>query len=121
FNWFYIDRNDIGYQHSCKCPQRAQGVDPYLPTLGDGTFDWQAFIPLSAQPADLNPPAGFLTSWNNKQAPQFKANDREFSYGPVYRNLMLAKRVQALVSAGHADRTDMIDAMEDAGTVDLRG
>ena len=34
FNWFYIDAHDIGYQHSCKCPQRAQGVDPYLPTLG---------------------------------------------------------------------------------------
>jgi hypothetical protein len=31
FNWFYLDRHDIGYQHSCKCPQRAQGIDPYLP------------------------------------------------------------------------------------------
>jgi hypothetical protein len=121
FNWLYIDQHDIGYQHSCKCPQRALGVDPYLPTLGDGQFDWQGFIPLTAQPFALNPPAGYLTSWNNKQAPQFGANDREFSYGPVYRNQMLAKRVEALIAAGNADRTDMIDAMEDAGTVDLRG
>ncbi len=121
FNWFFIDRRDIGYQHSCKCPQRAAGVDPYLPTLGDGSFDWRGFIPLSAQPFDLNPAAGFLTSWNNKQAPGFGANDREFSYGPVYRNQMLVKRVQAVIAAGPADRTDMIDAMEDAGTVDLRG
>jgi acyl-homoserine lactone acylase PvdQ len=121
FNWFYIDQHDIGYQHSCKCPQRAQGVDPYLPTLGDGQFDWQGFIPLSAQPFDLNPPKGYLTSWNNKQAPQFGANDREFSYGPVYRNQLLDKRIEAVIAAGNADRTDMIDAMEDAGTVDLRG
>jgi acyl-homoserine lactone acylase PvdQ len=121
FNWLYIDQRDIGYQHSCKCPQRAQGVDPYLPTLGDGQFDWQGFIPLSAQPFELNPAEGYITSWNNKQAPQFGANDREFSYGPVYRSKLLDKRVEAVIAAGSADRTDMIDAMEDAGTVDLRG
>ncbi|MEO7435758.1 MAG: penicillin acylase family protein, partial [Candidatus Binatia bacterium] len=121
FNWFYIDQRDIGYQHSCKCPQRAQGVDPYLPTLGDGQFDWQGFIPLAAQPFALNPAEGYLTSWNNKQAPGFAANDREFSYGPVYRSQMLDKRIEAVIAAGNADRTDMIDAMEDAGTVDLRG
>jgi hypothetical protein len=39
----------------------------------------------------------------------------------VYRSQLLDKRVKALVAAGNADRTDMIDAMEDAGTVDLRG
>jgi hypothetical protein len=22
FNWFYIDAEDIGYQHSCRCPKR---------------------------------------------------------------------------------------------------
>ncbi len=34
---------------------------------------------------------------------------------------MLDKRIEAVIAAGNADRTDMIDAMEDAGTVDLRG
>ncbi len=121
FNWFYIDAKDIGYQHSCKCPQRAQGVDPYLPVWGTGQWDWQGFIPFSAQPNDLNPPAGFLTSWNNKQAPQFKANDRQFSYGPVFRNLMLVKRIQSAIAAGPIDRADLVSAMEDAGTCDLRG
>ncbi len=121
FNWLYIDQHDIGYQHSCKCPQRAQGVDPYLPTLGDGQFDWQGFIPLAAQPFQLNPPEGYITSWNNTLAPPFGPHDREFSYGPVYRSQLLDQRVEALITAGNADRTDMIDAMEDAGTVDLRG
>lgn len=121
FNWFYVDQRDIGYQHSCKCPERAPGVDPYLPTLGDGTFDWRGYLPLAGQPHDVNPAKGYLTSWNNKQAPLFGANDREFSYGPVYRSQMLDRRVEALIAAGNADRTDVIDAMEDAGTVDLRG
>ena len=121
FNWFYVDGKDIGYQHSCKCPQRAPGVDPYLPVWGTGEWDWQGFIPLSAQPNDLNPPAGFLTSWNNKQAPQFRSNDRQFSYGPVFRSQMLDVRIRAAITAGPIDRADLVDAMGDAGTVDLRG
>ncbi len=121
FNWFYVDAQDIGYQHSCKCPQRAQGVDPYLPTWGTGEWDWQGFIPSSAQPNDLNPAEGYITSWNNKQAPGWKANDRQFSYGPVFRSQMLDKRILRAINAGPIDRADLVDAMEDAGTVDLRG
>ena len=120
FNWFYIDAENIGYQHSCLCPERAQGVDPYLPAWGTGQWDWQGFIPFEDQPHDLNPAGGYLTSWNNKQADGFLSNDRNFDYGPVYRSQMLDRRVEPLVAAGDAVRTDMIDAMEDAGTVDLR-
>ena len=121
FNWLYIDGNDIGYQHSCKCPQRAQGVDPYMPVWGTGQWDWQGYIPLSSQPWALNPPQGYLASWNNKQAPQFMANDRNFSDGPVFRVQMLNSRIEAAIAAGPLDRAALVNAMEDAGTVDLRG
>jgi acyl-homoserine lactone acylase PvdQ len=121
FNWFYVDANDIGYQHSCKCPQRAQGVDPYMPAWGTGQWDWQGYLPLASQPWALNPPQGYLTSWNNKQAPQFMANDREFSDGPVERVQMLKTRIEAAIAAGPLQRADLINAMEDGGTVDLRG
>ncbi|HYD50252.1 MAG TPA: penicillin acylase family protein [Terriglobales bacterium] len=121
FNWFYIDAENIGYQHSCLCPQRAAGVDPYLPAWGTGEWDWQGFLPMSAQPTDLNPREGYLSSWNNKQAPGFRANDRQFSYGPVYRSLMLDRRAEQAIEVGRCQRTDVIDLAEDAGTVDLRG
>ncbi len=121
FNWFYIDADDIGYQHSCKCPERTPGVDPDLPPWGDGRFDWQGFISLAEQPSDLNPAEGYITSWNNKQAPLFRASDSNFGFGPVYRSQMLDKRVVAAITAGLVERADIVDAMEDAGTVDLRG
>jgi acyl-homoserine lactone acylase PvdQ len=121
FNWFYVDADDIGYQHSCLCPQRAQGVDPYLPAWGTGEWDWQGFIPHSAQPWDLNPAKGYISSWNNKQAPGFMSNDRNFSYGPAYRSDLLDVRLEQLVQAGGVDRADMVRTMEEAGTVDLRG
>ncbi len=121
FNWFYIDDTNIGYQHSCKCPQRAQGVDPYMPTFGTGQWDWQGYIPLTSQPSAYNPPQGFLSSWNNKPAPQFTADDRSFSSGPVERVQMLNTRIQAAIAAGPLDRAALVNAMEDGGTVDLRG
>jgi acyl-homoserine lactone acylase PvdQ len=121
FNWFYIDARHIGYQHSCRCPQRAAGVDPYLPAWGTGEWDWQGFLPPAEQPWDFDPAEGFITSWNNKQAPQFRANDRQFSYGPTYRSQMLDVRIKAAITGQVIDRADLVDAMEDAGTVDLRG
>ncbi len=121
FNWFYVDAADIGYQHSCKCPRRVAGVDPVLPAWGDGAWDWQGFIAPTTQPFALNPPAGWMTSWNNKPAPGFAANDRNFSYGPVYRSQMLDVRIEDAIAAGPMERSDLVDAMEDAATVDLRG
>ncbi len=121
FNWFYIDDGNIGYQHSCKCPQRAQGVDPYLPAWGTGQWDWQGYIPFASQPFELNPARGWLISWNNKQAPGFTSNDREFYYGPTYRSETLQTRLEAEIAGGLLRREDVIDVMEDAGTVDLRG
>ena len=122
FNWFYIDAKDIGYQPSCRCPQRAQGVDPYMPVWGTGQYDWQGFIPFAAEPWDLNPAKGYLTSWNNKQAPGFMANDANYSYGPTYRSEMLDLQVQRKFAQGsRLNRSDVVDIMEEAGTVDLRG
>jgi acyl-homoserine lactone acylase PvdQ len=121
FNWFYIDDTDIGYQNSCRCPQRAQGVDPTMPTLGDGSFDWQGFIPHSALPWDINPDKGYMTSWNNKQAPGLMANDANDSYGPTYRSDLLDYQIAKKFAEGPVDRADVVDIAEEAGTVDLRG
>ncbi len=121
FNWFYLDSANIGYQHSCKCPQRAAGVAPYMPTWGTGQWDWQGFIPLASQPTAFNPPQGYLSSWNNKPAPGFSADDRSFSEGAVQRVQMLNTRIQAAIAAGPLDRAALVNAMEDGGTVDLRG
>lgn len=121
FNWFYVDDAHIGYQHSCKCPQRATGVDPYLPSWGTGQWDWQGYIPIGEQPTVEDPPQGFITSWNNKQAPEFSADDRSFGEGPVQRVQILNTRIEAAIAAGPLDRAALVNAMEDGGTVDLRG
>lgn len=120
FNWFYIDADDIAYQHSCKCPDRAEGVDPYLPVWGTGEFDHEGYLGFAQQPHAVNPPDGALISWNNKQAPGFSANDAQFSYGPVYRSEMLGQRLRVELADGPVNRGDLVDVMALAGTTDLR-
>ncbi|MFN8035645.1 MAG: penicillin acylase family protein [Acidimicrobiia bacterium] len=122
FNWFYVDARTVGYQQSCRCPIRAKGVDPDLPNWGTGQWDWTAYVPLGGQPHDVNPRAGYISSWNNKQAPQWRVADDTFSDGPVHRVQMLNTRLDAAMrSKRKLTRANVVSLMEDAATVDLRG
>jgi acyl-homoserine lactone acylase PvdQ len=126
FNWSYADSRDIAYYSSGKMPIRPSNVDPNFPTWGTGQFEWQGFLRADGSPSDphphvVNPSPGFLANWNNKPAPGWSAADSQYGYGPVYRSQSLADRVRALVARGSITETDMVNAMEDAGTVDLDG
>jgi hypothetical protein len=64
----------------------------------------------------------FMTSWNNKQAPGTRAADGNWGYGPTYRSKTLTDRVLRAVRGGRKiGRVELVRAMEDAATVDLRG
>jgi hypothetical protein len=64
----------------------------------------------------------FLTSWNNKQAPGYRTSDSKWSYSPVFRSQSLSDRVRAGIRGSRKmSLVDLVNAMEDAGTVDLRG
>jgi acyl-homoserine lactone acylase PvdQ len=129
FNWFYTDNKDIGYFNSGDNPVRANGTDPEFPSWGTGQWDWKGWNPdlniAQYTPFDEHPQVvnqAYLTSWNNKQAPGFRAADDNYAYGPIYRSLSLDHEVQSRI-AGNAkvDLPGLIDAMEEAGTTDLRG
>jgi acyl-homoserine lactone acylase PvdQ/putative cell wall-binding protein len=123
FNWFYVDDTDIAYTHSCLCPIRDPRTDPDLPTWGTGEWDWTGdFLTAEQQPRAVNPDTGFLVSWNNKQAPGFRANDAQYSYSSTYRSEFLATRMRAALATGRAlTRGEMVDIAMDAATVDLNG
>jgi acyl-homoserine lactone acylase PvdQ len=120
FNWFYADDRDIAYYGSGLLPVRAAGHSPDLPRWGDEAFDWTGFLPEAAHARDLNPAQGFLSSWNNKQAPAFSAADGTWGYGPVYRSLLLDRRVRDLMARGPVTRTGLVGVLADAALADLR-
>jgi acyl-homoserine lactone acylase PvdQ len=129
FNWFYADDRDIAYFNSGDNPVRAKGVDPDFPNWGTGKWDWRGwdpnlntsrYEPFKRHPQTIN--QSFINSWNNKQAKGFSAAEDNYSYGSIHRNDSLDERVRAGIAGGRRmELSGLINAMEDAGTVDLRG
>jgi acyl-homoserine lactone acylase PvdQ len=136
FNWFYANRNDIAYFNSGNNPVRKGATDHDFPVLacgddGDGEceFEWQGwdidlwtadYTAPETHPQAVNQP--FLTSWNNKQAREYRAADDNFAYGSIHRSEPLDDRIGAgTAGAETMSLSELVDAMEDAGTVDLRG
>jgi hypothetical protein len=122
FQLVYVDDRDISYFKSGLLPVRAPGVSYDLPRFGDPAYDWRGFVPFPRKPQQTNPSQGYITSWNNKQAPGFSAADNQWGYGPVYRSQLLDRRIlQRIRSGQRISRVGLVDAMQDAATADLRG
>jgi acyl-homoserine lactone acylase PvdQ len=127
FNWFYVDSTDTAYFNSGTEPVRPSDVDYDLPIKADPAYEWQGWDP-STNTADYEPASAhpqsqnqdYYVSWNNKQAAGFSASTA--GDGPVQRVNMLDDRVSALVHSGQkVTRAQLVQAMEDAANVDLRG
>jgi acyl-homoserine lactone acylase PvdQ len=128
FNWFYIDDQHIAYFNSGTNPVRAPGTNPLFPTWS--TFPWrdydattltEAQTPESAHPQAIDPE--YLTSWNNKQAPGYNDAATGQEYSSVYRSQLLDNNIDSYLDGGKRKMTliDLINAMGNAGTQDLRG
>jgi acyl-homoserine lactone acylase PvdQ len=129
FNWSYVDSNHIAYAMSGAMPQRSRGTSPDFPILGTGEFDWKGFkpstrladyLPFAKHPQAVDPP--FLVSWNNKQAPGWAAADDQYDYGPLHRAQMISDKVRAGTRGKKKMTiTQLVQAMEEPATQDLRG
>jgi acyl-homoserine lactone acylase PvdQ len=129
FNWFYINRGHIAYFNSGANPVRSKLVDPSFPVLAKKKFEWRRYelathverrTPPSAHPQTID--QRYLTSWNNKQARGYSAADNQWGYGSLYRSLRLDRRIEAAIRGNaKASLPELVSAMEDGGSVDLRG
>jgi len=128
FNWFYIDDQHIAYFNSGFNPVRATGTNPLFPTWS--TFPWkdydattltEAQTPESAHPQAID--QEYLTSWNNKQAPRYNDAATGQEFASVYRSQLLDNNIDSYLDGGKEKLTlvDLINAMGNAGTEDLRG
>ncbi|MEA2483514.1 MAG: hypothetical protein QOC55_1461, partial [Thermoleophilaceae bacterium] len=90
FNWFYIDDKDIAYIDPGYEPVRAKGLNPNFPVWGKPKFEWRGWNPdawsskratLKQRPKALN--QNYIISWNNNQAPGYRAPDSNWSYSSL--------------------------------------
>jgi acyl-homoserine lactone acylase PvdQ len=126
FNWFYADSQHVAYFNSGNNPVRAKGTTGQLPMAA--TKEWRDFNPdlntarytsFAQHPQVVDQPV--LTSWNNRQAPGYAGADSN-AFSSVYRSQMLDRQLALRLKGGHKlTLPEMVDAMEQAGSTDLRG
>jgi acyl-homoserine lactone acylase PvdQ len=131
-NWFYVDRRDVAWIQGGYYQKHARHSDVELPWWGDGRADWQCFnpatytacyIPASHNPRALDPPDGFIISWNNIEAPGWHPAPTSWDSGPIHHALILQRRLFEELRAHHG-RIDLGELAQDANqtaTTDLRG
>nr|WP_243748610.1 penicillin acylase family protein [Pseudomaricurvus alcaniphilus] len=75
-NFYYIDsEGNIGYTHGGKYPLRHAQHDSRFPAKGDGSMDWQGWLPFESNPYVYNPEQGYIQNWNNRPARGWRAID----------------------------------------------
>ena len=131
FNWFFVNPRHIAYLASGANPVRAAHTDPIFPTWS--AYPWQGYrpqavltpagtterqTPFAAHPQVID--QDFITSWNNKPAPGYDYVDGD--YASVFRSQLLDRGIEHYLSGGRRmSLVDLINAMGNAGTQDLRG
>ena len=129
-NWFYVSSQHIGWLQSGWFPQHAAGTDLELPILGTGAWDWKGFDPATSgftrhadsfNPTAIDPAQGYLASWNNKGARQWRAAPGIWSYGPVHRDQLLRDPTVAALKKGKLTLAQVVGISGNASTQDLRG
>jgi hypothetical protein len=132
FNWFYTDNKHIAYFNSGQNPVRAPHTDPLFPSWSaDAWQGWKGAAqstpassverdtPQSAHPHTTD--QSYLTSWNNKQARGYNDTATGQQYSSIYRSQLLDNNINARLAHGKMTLADLINAMGNAGTQDLRG
>ncbi|HLM27319.1 MAG TPA: penicillin acylase family protein [Thermoleophilaceae bacterium] len=117
FNIFYEDDRDTAVYSSGRLPLRHPSVDMSLPTIGDGRFEWQGFLPGGRHPQGINPRGGAILNWNQKPAPGWSAADDQWGLGSVHRVELFRPFVSR--RRRHTLAT-LASAMNGAATQDLR-
>ena len=117
FNVGYADDRDIAMFSAGQLPRRDPRVDPRLPTLGTGGYEWRGTLASSKLPQQVNPRGGTLINWNNSPAPGFGAADDNWAYGSLHRVSLLQNQI---ARRPKHDLASVTGAMNAAATQDLR-
>jgi penicillin amidase len=97
-NMVWADRKgNIGYQAAGIQPLR-RNWSGLLPVPGDGRYEWDGYLPITALPSSHNPPAGFFVTANHYLMPNDYpwAEAMHYTWADPYRN----SRITELLGSG---------------------
>ena len=128
FNWFYVDHTHIAYFNSGNNPVRAKRTSTHFPV--SSALEWKNWN-ADVATARYTPPRRSTRRWSTRPTSRTGTTSRRTATARGRRQLRLQVDLPLAVARGPdqgaASRggakmsiTELIDAMEDAGTVDLR-
>ncbi len=117
FNSFYMDDKDIGVFTSGLLPIQPSNVDQDLPINGTGHEEWRGYVSQGHHPQGINPPNGEIVNWNSRTEAGYEAPDDNWMLGAVHRVELL---MDNLGRGGHLTPANVVSAMNEAATQDLR-
>jgi acyl-homoserine lactone acylase PvdQ len=125
FNSFYMDSKHVAEFTSGLLPRRAKGVDPSLPTVGTGKYEWRGFLAADKHIHGVDPQhtptRGTMVNWNNISAHGFGAADDSFGgNGSAARVNLLNYDLKRLEKHGKWSLATVASAMNSAATQDVR-
>ena len=125
FNSFYIDYKHIAEFTAGLLPKRPKHIDPSLPTVGTGNYEWRGFVPtdrhIQGVDPENTPVKGTMVNWNNISAHGFGAADDSFGgNGSAARVDMLNRELRLQRKHGKWSLATVTSAMNAAGTQDVR-
>jgi penicillin amidase len=101
--------NNIGWQSVGITPLR-ENWDGLLPVPGDGSYEWQGYLPIKDLPHSFNPPEGFFASANQYNVPDGYPHSVGFIWTDPYR----FSRLQEVLGSGRKfTMTDMMELQHD--------
>ena len=125
FNSFYIDDKHVAEITTGLLPMRPKGIDPSLPTIGTGKWEWRGTAPDSVHPKGIDPlhtpVKGTMTNWNNVAAHGFGAADDAWNAnGTSARVDLLNYNLARLRTHGKWSLATLTSAMNASATQDVR-
>jgi acyl-homoserine lactone acylase PvdQ len=125
FNSFYMDYKHTAMYGAGLLPLRPKGLDPSLPTVGSGKYEWRGFLPADRHIQGVDPQhtpvKGTMVNWNNISAHGFGAADDSFGgNGSAARVDMLNRELRLLKANGKWSLASVTAAMNAAATQDVR-
>jgi penicillin amidase len=108
--------NNIGWQAVGITPLR-ENWDGLLPVPGDGSYEWQGYLPIMDLPHSINPPEGFFATANQHNIP----NGYPYSVGFIWTDPYRFSRLQEVLgSARKFTMTDMMELQHDFLSIPAR-
>ena len=112
-NFLYADRKgNIAYFGDGLVPAEPPlgTVDPRLPALGNGTEQWNRFVPWRGMPRSVNPRQGYLDNWNTKPSARafYQQNEGDEYWGTIFRSSLIAAMLarSTTITIGYLERIE---------------